>query len=153
MLGPEPHSFYDAANKCGLGYKNPCYLKKAIAQNLKLYPATFLSDNNVHASIHDYEETLEDAEKSRLKMQDFQKYEKEFTKEVKEMYDIFESIERELEETSYKNDNFTAEYDRLLEATLAYYVKNCFIQSFVEIENENFRDEIERILMEPNMSK
>ncbi|GKB40863.1 hypothetical protein Tco_0885805, partial [Tanacetum coccineum] len=40
---------------------------------LRLYHATSLHDENVHACVYDSEETFDDAEKSRLKMQEIQK--------------------------------------------------------------------------------
>ncbi|GJX05754.1 hypothetical protein Tco_0193686 [Tanacetum coccineum] len=72
MLGPVPHSYYDSINKCGLGYKNPCLLKEAIAHYPKLYHSTSLCDNIVHVHVNDSEETHEDAEKGRLKMKEKQ---------------------------------------------------------------------------------
>ncbi|GKB07907.1 hypothetical protein Tco_0836191 [Tanacetum coccineum] len=60
------------------------------------------------------------------------------------MFDIFESMERELDETSPKNDILSDALDRLLEATLAHDVKNIVVHSSVEIENENLRIENER---------
>ncbi|GJV64984.1 hypothetical protein Tco_1475812 [Tanacetum coccineum] len=39
----------------------------------ELYYATSLHDENVHACVYDSEETFDDAEKSRLKMQEIQK--------------------------------------------------------------------------------
>ncbi|GJT32157.1 hypothetical protein Tco_0922576 [Tanacetum coccineum] len=41
----------------------------------QLYHATSLHDENVHACVYDSEETFDDAEKSRLKIQEIQKYE------------------------------------------------------------------------------
>ncbi|GJU19897.1 hypothetical protein Tco_1153239 [Tanacetum coccineum] len=69
MLGPGPHPLYDTIAKCRLGYKNLCLLKKFVAQNPKLYHVTSLRDKSVRVSVHDSEETLEDAENTRLKMQ------------------------------------------------------------------------------------
>ncbi|GJY19847.1 hypothetical protein Tco_0392413 [Tanacetum coccineum] len=43
-------------------------------------------------------------------------FEKELTKEVEEMIKIFESMEREVHETSRKNKNFDNDIDRLLES-------------------------------------
>ncbi|GJT86564.1 integrase, catalytic region, zinc finger, CCHC-type containing protein [Tanacetum coccineum] len=64
----KPNSFYDPSLKTGLGYKNPCRLQKAIAQTPKLYSLGSLSDNKVNVHVHDSEEILKDAEKSRLKL-------------------------------------------------------------------------------------
>ncbi|GJW32904.1 hypothetical protein Tco_0052936 [Tanacetum coccineum] len=57
-------------------------------------------------------------------------------------------MENELDEASKKNANFNEKFDRLLEATLANDVKNCVVHSFVEIENENLREEVEKISKE-----
>ncbi|GJZ31142.1 hypothetical protein Tco_0576189, partial [Tanacetum coccineum] len=59
---------YDLFLKAELGYKNPEHLKKAIATQLKMYDDEKL--HSVHLKIDSpySEETLEDAEESRLKM-------------------------------------------------------------------------------------
>nr|GEX91550.1 hypothetical protein [Tanacetum cinerariifolium] len=66
----------DNIRKSGLGYKGLCVLSQANAKNPKLYNAYELRDENVQLYVFDYEETLEDAEKSRLKTKEFQKDEK-----------------------------------------------------------------------------
>ncbi|GKB32308.1 hypothetical protein Tco_0871709 [Tanacetum coccineum] len=175
-------------------------LKIFVAQNPKLYHATSLSDKKVRVFIHDSEDTLKNAEKSRLKMklkqtnEEVQKmkikpidymslnnpyekfvsqkviseeqtyfskestsnvthekensFQREFTKEVKEMFESFKSIENELAETSQTNANFNEEFDRLLKSSLVNDVKNYVMHSCVEIENENLRKDIERISKE-----
>ncbi|GKC73464.1 hypothetical protein Tco_1119347 [Tanacetum coccineum] len=52
----------------GLGYKNPERLKKAIVAQPKMYNGDMLYSVNLKIDSPDSEETLEDAEKSRLKM-------------------------------------------------------------------------------------
>ncbi|GJU23331.1 hypothetical protein Tco_1156673 [Tanacetum coccineum] len=61
--------------------------------------------------------------------------------EVKEMMDVFVSMESDLDETLKQNKLLK---DRLLEVTLAEDVKNLVINSCVEIRNKNLQDEIER---------
>ncbi|GJY74281.1 reverse transcriptase domain-containing protein [Tanacetum coccineum] len=51
----------------GLGYKNPERLKKAIAAQPKMYHGEMLHSTNLKIDSPDSEETLEDAEESRLK--------------------------------------------------------------------------------------
>ncbi|GKA09339.1 hypothetical protein Tco_0688670 [Tanacetum coccineum] len=52
----------------GLGYQNPKRLKKAIATQQKMYHGEMLQSTNLKIDPPDSEETLEDAEESRLKM-------------------------------------------------------------------------------------
>ncbi|GKC68858.1 hypothetical protein Tco_1114741, partial [Tanacetum coccineum] len=68
MLGKEPNKVYDPFLKAGLGYKNPECLKKAIAAQPKMYHGEMLHSTNLKIDSPDSEETLEDAEESRLKM-------------------------------------------------------------------------------------
>ncbi|GJR12119.1 hypothetical protein Tco_0794771 [Tanacetum coccineum] len=73
MLNHKPRPFYDGVHKYALEYKNPCFLKKAQAHNPKLYSVVSLYNNDVHAYVFDSEETLDDVEKSELKMKEIQK--------------------------------------------------------------------------------
>nr|GEU54403.1 hypothetical protein [Tanacetum cinerariifolium] len=59
---------YDPFLKAGLGYKNPELLKKAIAAQPKIYHGEMLYIPKLKFDSPDSEETLEDAEESRLKM-------------------------------------------------------------------------------------
>ncbi|GKE65398.1 hypothetical protein Tco_1519559 [Tanacetum coccineum] len=59
----------------------------------------------------------------------------EITDEVKEMLDIFESMERKVERTSKKNEILQNKIDQLLEANITNDVKNLVMQSYVEIKN------------------
>ncbi|GJU58449.1 hypothetical protein Tco_1236215 [Tanacetum coccineum] len=52
----------------GLGYKNPERLKKAIAVQQKMYNGEMLHSDILKIDSPDFEETLEDAEESQLKM-------------------------------------------------------------------------------------
>ncbi|GJU86103.1 hypothetical protein Tco_1293649 [Tanacetum coccineum] len=54
----------------GLGYQNPERLKKAIATQTKMYDGERLRSTKLIIDSPDSEETLEDAEESRLKMKD-----------------------------------------------------------------------------------
>ncbi|GJX41775.1 hypothetical protein Tco_0256765 [Tanacetum coccineum] len=60
----------------------------------------------------------------------------EITDEVKEMLDIFESMERQVDRTSKKNEILQNKIDQLLEANIANDVKNLVMQSYVEIKNK-----------------
>ncbi|GJS75860.1 retrovirus-related pol polyprotein from transposon TNT 1-94, partial [Tanacetum coccineum] len=68
MLGKKPNKVYDYFLKDGLGYQNPERLKKAITAQPKLYNGDLLHSVNLKIDSPDSEETLEDAEESRLKM-------------------------------------------------------------------------------------
>ncbi|GKC42131.1 hypothetical protein Tco_1059853 [Tanacetum coccineum] len=68
MLGKKPNKVYDPFLKFGLGYKNPECLKKAIATQPKIYDGERLHSAKLTIDSTDSEETLEDAEESRLKM-------------------------------------------------------------------------------------
>ncbi|GJR54755.1 hypothetical protein Tco_1405276 [Tanacetum coccineum] len=70
MLGTTPNSFYDPNMKAGLGYKNLKRLKKAIEAQTKMYNCKNLKYHDLKINLRDSDETLEDAEKSRLKMKD-----------------------------------------------------------------------------------
>ncbi|GKD63690.1 hypothetical protein Tco_1305798, partial [Tanacetum coccineum] len=68
MLGKKPNKVFDPFLKAGLGYKNPERLKKAIAAQPKMYDGERLHSAKLTIISPDSEETLEDAEESRLKM-------------------------------------------------------------------------------------
>ncbi|GKA98900.1 hypothetical protein Tco_0826837 [Tanacetum coccineum] len=69
----------------------------------------------------------------------------EITDEVKEMLDIFESMERKVDRTSKKNEILQNTIDQLLEVNIANDVKNLVMQSYVEIKNN---EEIQRFSKE-----
>ncbi|GKC38749.1 hypothetical protein Tco_1051133 [Tanacetum coccineum] len=68
MLGKIPNKLYDPFLKAEMGYQNPKRLKKAIAAQQKMYHGEMLQSTNLDIDSPDYEETLKDAEESRLKM-------------------------------------------------------------------------------------
>nr|GFB02912.1 hypothetical protein [Tanacetum cinerariifolium] len=68
MLRKTSNNVYDPFLKAGLGYKNPERLKKAIAAQQKMYNGVMLHSVNLKINSHNSEETLEDAEKSQLKI-------------------------------------------------------------------------------------
>ncbi|GKB42728.1 hypothetical protein Tco_0887670 [Tanacetum coccineum] len=68
-----------------------------------------------------------------------------FQRDIKEMKDVFESTESELNELEKQNELLK---DQLLEASLAEDIKNLVITSCVEIRNKDLHDEIDRILKE-----
>ncbi|GKD16289.1 hypothetical protein Tco_1205447 [Tanacetum coccineum] len=69
------------------------------------------------------------------------KHRNDINEEVKEMLDIFESMERNVARTSKKNEILQNNIDQLLKANIANDVKNLVMQSYVEIKN---KEEIER---------
>ncbi|GJW16447.1 hypothetical protein Tco_0020580 [Tanacetum coccineum] len=71
LLTNEQKAFRDNLRKSGLGYNGPYVLLQAYAKIPKLHRAYELCDENEQLDVFDYEDTLEDAEQSRLKMNDF----------------------------------------------------------------------------------
>ncbi|GJR84747.1 hypothetical protein Tco_0155532 [Tanacetum coccineum] len=69
----------------------------------------------------------------------------EITEEVKEVLDIFESMESNVDRTSKKNEILQNKMDQLLETNIANNVRNLVMQSYVEIKN---KEEIERFSKE-----
>ncbi|GKB05195.1 hypothetical protein Tco_0833390 [Tanacetum coccineum] len=76
LLTSEQKAFKDNLHKSGVGYNGPFVLSQAYAKIPKLYRASELCDKNEQLHVFDSEETLEDVEKSQLKMNEFQKDEK-----------------------------------------------------------------------------
>ncbi|GJY07496.1 hypothetical protein Tco_0374550 [Tanacetum coccineum] len=76
LLKNEQKAFQDNLRKSGLGYNGPYFLSQTYAKFPKLYRAYELCDKNEQLHVFDYEDTLEDAKKSQLKMNEFQKDEK-----------------------------------------------------------------------------
>ncbi|GKB48356.1 hypothetical protein Tco_0899109 [Tanacetum coccineum] len=72
----------------------------------------------------------------------FEVFQNRFKRDVKEMKDVFVSVENDLDETFKQNELLK---DRLLEASLAEDIKNLVITSCVEIRNKDLHDETERI--------
>ncbi|GKB48197.1 hypothetical protein Tco_0898950 [Tanacetum coccineum] len=68
MLGKRPNKVYDPFLQAGLGYQNTERLKKAIAAQPKMYEGERLHIIKLIIDSPNSEETLEDAEESRLKM-------------------------------------------------------------------------------------
>ncbi|GKD65759.1 hypothetical protein Tco_1307867, partial [Tanacetum coccineum] len=56
VLGLKSLSFYDPKMKHGLGYENTYMLKKAIAQNPKLYDAYCFNNSKMHVNVCDTED-------------------------------------------------------------------------------------------------
>ncbi|GJZ47336.1 hypothetical protein Tco_0601168 [Tanacetum coccineum] len=76
LLTNEQKAFRDNLRKSGLGYNGPYVLSQAYAKIPKLYRAYELCNKNEQVHVFNSEETLEDAENSQLKMNEFQKDEK-----------------------------------------------------------------------------
>ncbi|GKC94304.1 hypothetical protein Tco_1159746 [Tanacetum coccineum] len=109
MLEKTPNKVYDPFLKVGLGYKNPERLKKAIAVQPKVCDGEKLYGAKLIIDSPDSEETLENAEESRLKMRNKMK----------------------VDETSSKENILQKEIDQLLEVSLASEIQN-YVLIFVE---------------------
>ncbi|GKA96087.1 hypothetical protein Tco_0818182 [Tanacetum coccineum] len=68
MLGKTPNKVYDPFVKAVWGYQNHEHLKKAIAEQPKMYHGEMIQSSKLKIDSPDSEETLKDAEESRLKM-------------------------------------------------------------------------------------
>ncbi|GKB70356.1 hypothetical protein Tco_0931768 [Tanacetum coccineum] len=126
LLTSEQKSFKDNLHKSSVGYKGPCVLSQAYAKIPKLYRASELCDKNEQLHVFDSEETLEDAEKSQLKMNEFQKDEK--IQELK-----IQPIDYEKLNKLYKD--FVPQKERSAEQT--YFSSSC-ISSVSKTSSEKF---------------
>ncbi|GJQ92326.1 hypothetical protein Tco_0003465 [Tanacetum coccineum] len=72
-------------------------------------------------------------------------FQNRFKRDVKEMKDVFVSVENDLDETFKQNELLK---DQLLEASLAEDIKNLVITSCMETRNKDLHDETERISKE-----
>ncbi|GJW52904.1 retrovirus-related pol polyprotein from transposon TNT 1-94 [Tanacetum coccineum] len=135
MLEKKPNKFYDQFLKMRLGYQNPKRLKKAIEVQPKMYDGYMLCTEKLKVQTSDSEQTLEDAETSRLKMRnkmvqiDYVDIQEELIKEVQEMKSVFESMEQHVNEKSPNEQVFQSENDRLLEAFLTIVLESKEIQA------------------------
>ncbi|GJZ00775.1 hypothetical protein Tco_0518204 [Tanacetum coccineum] len=169
LLTSEQKAFKDNLHKSGVGYNGPFVLSQAYAKIPKLYRASELCDKNEQLHVFDSEETLEDAEKSQLKMNEFQKDEKvqelkiqpiDYEKLNKLYKDFVPQKELSAEQTYFSSSSIPCVKDsvkiletksmpnQLLEASLTKDIKNLVITSCVEIRNKDLHDEIERISKE-----
>ncbi|GJV11065.1 hypothetical protein Tco_1352606 [Tanacetum coccineum] len=161
MLGPKPLSVYDQQLKHGLGYPNPYTLTKAISQCSKLYLASSLGNSDISLNVRDTEDTLDDASKSQQKVYEkindpiavankqncwtidyaqINALYKDF-RDIKEMKDVFESIESELCELEKQNDFLK---DQLLEVSLKHEVELSVLLNHECVDN-SLHDEIEEL--------
>ncbi|GJW71423.1 hypothetical protein Tco_0128340 [Tanacetum coccineum] len=124
LLTNEQKAFWDNLHKSGLGYNGPYVLSQAYAKIPMLYHTYELCDKNKQLHVFDSEETLEDAEKSQLKMNEFQKDEK--VQEVK-----IQAIDYGKLNKLY--DNFVPQKD--LSAEQTYFPSSC-ISSVSKISSE-----------------
>ncbi|GJR20210.1 hypothetical protein Tco_0968737 [Tanacetum coccineum] len=126
LLTNEQKAFRDNLHKSGVGYNGSCVLSQAYAKIPKLYRASELCDKNEQLHVFDSEETLEDAEKSQLKMNEFQKDEK--IQELK-----IQPIDYEKLNKLYKD--FVPQKERSAEQT--YFSSSC-ISSVSKTSSEKF---------------
>ncbi|GJU43016.1 integrase, catalytic region, zinc finger, CCHC-type containing protein [Tanacetum coccineum] len=222
---------YDYAFISEFGLRNPYTLKKAISTNPKLYDASYLHSSNVRANVCDTGETIEDATKIELSLEQkyfseaststvtptyvsksssppltmpksskmikhfhmlknkinklhallkaktaiksiffksredtilsrlcydvvkpildylhtiFKAIQKEFPEDVREMTNVFYSMESDLDATLRQNEILK---DRLLEATLTHDVEKYMLMCYDSM-NDNLKDEIEKVKRE-----
>ncbi|GJX28431.1 hypothetical protein Tco_0236510 [Tanacetum coccineum] len=110
------------------------------------FPSSFISSKEFSSK---KKPSMASMPKAKLILQElhlyFEIFQNQFKRDVKEMKDVFVSVENNLDETLKQNEFLK---DRLLEASLAEDVKNLVITSCVEIRNKDLHDEIERISKE-----
>ncbi|GJV02751.1 retrovirus-related pol polyprotein from transposon TNT 1-94 [Tanacetum coccineum] len=147
MLGQKPLSVYDQQLKHGLGYPNPYTLKQAISKCPKLYVASSLGNLEIPLNVRDSEDTLEDAFKNQVKpiLNELKVYleffRNLFQRDIKEMKDVFESTESELDELEKQNDLLK---DQLLEASLKHDVELCVLLNH-ECVDKILSDELDQV--------
>ncbi|GJT10993.1 hypothetical protein Tco_0858035 [Tanacetum coccineum] len=90
------------------------------------------------------EKYLNDIIQLQAKVKDLENVNR-FKRDVKEMKDVFVSVENDLDETFKQNELLK---DQLLGVSLAEDVKNIFITSCMEIRNKDLHDETKRISRE-----
>ncbi|GKA12161.1 retrovirus-related pol polyprotein from transposon TNT 1-94 [Tanacetum coccineum] len=156
MLGPKPLSMYDQQLKHGLGYPNPYTLKQVISKCPKLYVASSLGNLKIPLNVRDSEDTLKDAFK-KIQINDFCQDQVKpilnelkvyleffwnlFQRDIKEMKDVFESTESELDELEKQNDLLK---DQLLEASLKHDVELCVLINHECVE-KILSDELDQV--------
>ncbi|GJZ76166.1 hypothetical protein Tco_0640631 [Tanacetum coccineum] len=115
MLGKETNKVYDPFLKAGLGYKNPECLKKAIAAQPKMYHDEMLHSINLKTDSPGSEETLKDAEKSRLKMRN-KMVQLDYGK-LNTLYETFVSQQEPSVEQTYFSSPSTSNYSSEIKET------------------------------------
>ncbi|GJS01828.1 hypothetical protein Tco_0318336 [Tanacetum coccineum] len=93
-------------NKFALGYKNPCFLKKAVKHNPKLYNVDFHNNPFAHAYVYDIEETIELAALSRERMKAKEIKLVDYTK-LNNLYDHFFTQKEVSKEQKYFSNTST----------------------------------------------
>ncbi|GJW26033.1 hypothetical protein Tco_0039844 [Tanacetum coccineum] len=72
-------------------------------------------------------------------------FKQEITEEVQEIIDIFESMEKKVEQQSQNNKKFQNEIDRLLETSLSREIRDCVLLSVEKQKNETLMLEKEKL--------
>ncbi|GJY24658.1 retrovirus-related pol polyprotein from transposon TNT 1-94 [Tanacetum coccineum] len=126
MLSPKPDLFYHTEQKMALGYQNPFYLKQAQQKQHSLYNGKVLLEKHDPPSVYDSEETLELAQKSRLKMKQLNKEIKpaNYTK-INHLSGVFVSQTAKSREEFYLSNTF----------------KTANVSKSISIPNEEFSDD------------
>nr|GEW84131.1 retrovirus-related Pol polyprotein from transposon TNT 1-94 [Tanacetum cinerariifolium] len=124
----KPKPYYNKLNKVAIGYKNPLCLTRAKQVQRALYNSHEIIENN-HVSniVHNTEDTLEIAEITRRKINDkmedpkcvnhkehFEGIQKALTKEIKEIKDVFEELEAEVDQNVIDKKHVEIEQKNLL---------------------------------------
>nr|GEX50895.1 retrovirus-related Pol polyprotein from transposon TNT 1-94 [Tanacetum cinerariifolium] len=123
-----PKPYYNELNKVAIGYKNPLCLTNAKQVQPPLYNGhEIIKDNHVSAIVHNTEDTLEIAEITRRKMNDkmkdpkcvthkeiFEGIQKDLTKEIKDMKDVFEELEAKVAQNVVDRKHEAIEWKDLL---------------------------------------
>nr|GEZ84407.1 hypothetical protein [Tanacetum cinerariifolium] len=116
LLTNEQKALRDNLRKSGLVYNGSYVLSQAYAKIPKLYRAYEFCGQNEQLHVFDSEDTLEDAEQSRLKMNEFQKDEKVQALKIKpidygklnKLFDNFVPQKKLSAEQTYFSSSFTS---------------------------------------------
>ncbi|GJY22176.1 hypothetical protein Tco_0394742 [Tanacetum coccineum] len=122
----KPKPYYDEKKKVSIGYKNPLYLTSAMQVQSALYNGhEIVKTNHAPAVVHDSEDTLELAEITRKKMLEKMKMPL-WIEEVKEIKEIFEQMEVEVDQNAVdkkskeiERKNLLIEHENLIAACLS----------------------------------
>ncbi|GJU14946.1 retrovirus-related pol polyprotein from transposon TNT 1-94 [Tanacetum coccineum] len=154
----KPQNFYVETHKTALGHQNPLYIFQARRKQPALYNRNVLIDKHNPVSVCDYEETLILVEESQLKMLEKQTVFDECIKrrttlspheigsweqsDIKEMKDIFEQMEDEVDQCSMAKKYFEIEKkqllinnDRLLEENIASDIMCTYLRLLNKVDN------------------
>ncbi|GJS20034.1 retrovirus-related pol polyprotein from transposon TNT 1-94 [Tanacetum coccineum] len=144
----KPKSFYDEKHKVAIGYKNPLCLARAKQAQSALYNGHVLvTTNHTPTVIHDSEDTLKLAEITRNRMLLKMQSPLSLFKEVKEMEEIFDQMNNEVDKNTVDKQCAEIEKKNLLIENENLIVNCLSTQLLYDVEKSRCLD------LEADMSK